>query len=159
MRITRDNVPLNLIVYLDFRLRMLGFSEWLEVHTLASKKTRKSYDLLLQSLKAKFQWVLNQAKRLGLPPPPELETFRLAVEDKKKKRSEIIKEVFLNENIRIPGMGKNLTLSPGVVAIKGKRTSPEAEDLYKRLLLTIEARNDVEEAERIVKGNLDDGAM
>nr|GEV29369.1 hypothetical protein [Tanacetum cinerariifolium] len=32
MRITRDKDPLNLGVYSDFRLRMLGFSEWLEVH-------------------------------------------------------------------------------------------------------------------------------
>ncbi|GJT40101.1 hypothetical protein Tco_0939966 [Tanacetum coccineum] len=66
---------------------MLGFSEWLEVHALASNKTGKSYDVLLQSLKVKFQWVLNQAKRLGLPSPPKLTTFRLTAEDKKRKRA------------------------------------------------------------------------
>ncbi|GKE73296.1 hypothetical protein Tco_1535337 [Tanacetum coccineum] len=82
MRITRDKDPLNLKVYPDFRLRMLGFSKWLEVHALASKKLRKSYDVLLQSLTTKFQWVLNQAKTLGLPPPPELATFGLTAEEK-----------------------------------------------------------------------------
>ncbi|GJU26385.1 hypothetical protein Tco_1165006 [Tanacetum coccineum] len=75
MRISKGDDPLNLIVYLNFRLKMLSFNEWLEVHALASKKTRKSIDLLLQILKAKFQWVLNQAKKVGLPPPPELATF------------------------------------------------------------------------------------
>ncbi|GKA70841.1 hypothetical protein Tco_0776980 [Tanacetum coccineum] len=44
MRITIDKDPLNLRVYPDFRLRMLGFNEWLEVHALASKKSGKSYD-------------------------------------------------------------------------------------------------------------------
>ncbi|GJY89983.1 hypothetical protein Tco_0505179 [Tanacetum coccineum] len=86
MRITRDKDPLNLKVYPDFRHRMLGFSEWLEVYALASKKSGKSYDVLLQSLMAKFQWVLKQAKRLGLPPLPELATFGLTTEEKKRKR-------------------------------------------------------------------------
>nr|GEZ79610.1 hypothetical protein [Tanacetum cinerariifolium] len=38
MKITRGDNPLNLIVYPNFRLKTLGFSEWLEVHALASKK-------------------------------------------------------------------------------------------------------------------------
>ncbi|GJU72069.1 hypothetical protein Tco_1263474 [Tanacetum coccineum] len=37
MRITRANDPLNLTVHERFRLKTLGFSEWLEVHSLASK--------------------------------------------------------------------------------------------------------------------------
>ncbi|GJW89134.1 hypothetical protein Tco_0164474 [Tanacetum coccineum] len=32
--------------------------------------------------------VINQAKRLGLPPPPKLATFRLTAEEKKRKRAE-----------------------------------------------------------------------
>ncbi|GKG45135.1 hypothetical protein Tco_0495213, partial [Tanacetum coccineum] len=47
MKIVRGNNPLNLIVHPNFRLRTLGFSIWLEVHALASKKTRKSNDMLL----------------------------------------------------------------------------------------------------------------
>nr|GEY80499.1 hypothetical protein [Tanacetum cinerariifolium] len=35
--------------------------------------------------------VINQAKRLGLFPPPELATFGLTAEEKKKKRTELIK--------------------------------------------------------------------
>ncbi|GKC23603.1 hypothetical protein Tco_1025753 [Tanacetum coccineum] len=55
MKITRGDNPLNLIVHPNFRLKMLGFSEWLEVHALASQKSGKSNDMLLQSLRAKFQ--------------------------------------------------------------------------------------------------------
>ncbi|GJV77156.1 hypothetical protein Tco_1508740 [Tanacetum coccineum] len=119
MRITIDNDPLNLRVYPDLRLRMLGFSEWLEVHALASKKSGKSYDVLLQSLMAKFQWVLNQAKRLGLPPPPKLATFRLTNEEKKRKRSEFLKEVFVTEDVRVDRMNMNLIPPPGVMPIEG----------------------------------------
>ncbi|GJV00104.1 hypothetical protein Tco_1329374 [Tanacetum coccineum] len=38
MRITRNNQPLNHTVYDKFVLKMLGLSEWLEVHALASKR-------------------------------------------------------------------------------------------------------------------------
>ncbi|GJS32753.1 hypothetical protein Tco_0531135 [Tanacetum coccineum] len=41
MKITRGDNPLNLIVHPNFRLKTLGFSEWLEVHALASKKSGK----------------------------------------------------------------------------------------------------------------------
>ncbi|GJW04946.1 hypothetical protein Tco_1563802 [Tanacetum coccineum] len=52
MKITRGDNPLNLTVYSNFRLKQLGFSEWLEVHALASKKSGTSNNLLLQSLRA-----------------------------------------------------------------------------------------------------------
>ncbi|GKB26979.1 hypothetical protein Tco_0866380 [Tanacetum coccineum] len=54
MKITTGDTPLNLIIHPNFRLKTMGFSEWLEVHALASKKSRKSNDMLLQSLRAKF---------------------------------------------------------------------------------------------------------
>nr|GEU89564.1 hypothetical protein [Tanacetum cinerariifolium] len=38
MRITRNNQPLNLTVYDKFMLKKLRFSEWLELHALASKR-------------------------------------------------------------------------------------------------------------------------
>nr|GEW54346.1 hypothetical protein [Tanacetum cinerariifolium] len=69
MKIVRGDNPLNLIVHPNFRLKSLSFSEWLEVHAFASKKTGKSNDMLLQSIRAKFEWVIDQAKKLGLPPP------------------------------------------------------------------------------------------
>ncbi|GJY11632.1 hypothetical protein Tco_0380941 [Tanacetum coccineum] len=37
MRITRNNQPLNLMVYEKFILKKLGFTEWLELHALASR--------------------------------------------------------------------------------------------------------------------------
>ncbi|GKD53507.1 hypothetical protein Tco_1286894, partial [Tanacetum coccineum] len=98
---------------------MLGFSEWLKVHALASKKSRKSYDVLLQSLMAKFQWVLNQAKRLGLPPLPELAIFGLTAEEKKRKRTEFIKEMFVTKDVRVDGMNRNLIPPPRIVPIEG----------------------------------------
>ncbi|GKG26066.1 hypothetical protein Tco_0399212 [Tanacetum coccineum] len=73
MKITRDDNPLNLVVNPNFRLKTLGFSEWLEVHALASKKSGKLNDML------------NQAKKLGLPPPPTLATLGMTTEDKKRK--------------------------------------------------------------------------
>ncbi|GJZ24009.1 retrovirus-related pol polyprotein from transposon TNT 1-94 [Tanacetum coccineum] len=48
MKITRGDNPLNLVVHPNFRLKTMGFSEWLEVHALASKKYRKSNDMLLK---------------------------------------------------------------------------------------------------------------
>ncbi|GJY37247.1 hypothetical protein Tco_0422625 [Tanacetum coccineum] len=100
-------------------LKMLGFSEWLEVHALASKKYGTSNNLLLQTLRAKFQWVLNQEKRLGLPPPPELATFGLTAEEKKRKRTEFFKEVFVTEDVRVDGIERNLIPPHGVMPIQG----------------------------------------
>ncbi|GJV52317.1 hypothetical protein Tco_1448058 [Tanacetum coccineum] len=120
MRITRANDPLNITVHDRFRLKSLGFSEWLEVHTLASKTKRKSNDMLLQSLKAKFEWVLNQARALGILPLPELSSFGIPVEDRKRKRtSEILQQVFVKENIVVDGMKRNLAPPPGVECRKG----------------------------------------
>ncbi|GJR27507.1 hypothetical protein Tco_1103739 [Tanacetum coccineum] len=121
IRIIRDNQPLNLIVYDRFVLKMLGFSEWLEVHALASKVKSKSNDLLLKNLKAKFQWLKTQARKLGIPPPPQLTTFGLtALEKKRKRSSELIKEVFVKEDIVVDGMHRNLVPPLGVVPSEGK---------------------------------------
>ncbi|GJW01286.1 hypothetical protein Tco_1556537 [Tanacetum coccineum] len=77
MKITRGDNPLNLIVHPNFRLKSLGFSEWLE------------------------------AKKLGLPPPLALETFRMTAKEKKRKRTEFLKEAFVTENITVDGMHRN----------------------------------------------------
>ncbi|GKC32186.1 hypothetical protein Tco_1039480 [Tanacetum coccineum] len=119
MKITRGDNPLNLIVHPNFRLKTLGISEWLEVHALASKKYRTSNNLLLQSLRAKFQRVINQAKRLGLPLPPKLATFGLTAKEKKRKKTKFIKEMFVTEDARVDRMNRNLIPPPGVVPIEG----------------------------------------
>nr|GEV99888.1 hypothetical protein [Tanacetum cinerariifolium] len=89
MKIIRGNNPLNLVVHLNFRLKTLGLSEWLE------------------------------AKRLGLPPPHELATFGLTAEEKKKKRNELIKEVFVTENVKVDRMDRNLIPPLGIMPIQG----------------------------------------
>ncbi|GJT67741.1 hypothetical protein Tco_1019221 [Tanacetum coccineum] len=173
MKITRGDNPLNLVVHPNFRLKTLGFSEWLEVYALASKKSGKSNDMLLQSLREKFQWVIDQAKKLGLPPPPALATFGMTAEDRKRKRIEILKEVFVKENVVVDGMHKNLVPPPGIEGRQGLvirepesgiffynrnwdlRSTPEADVMFRKLELTIEARDDVVQARDIVKDNLD----
>nr|GEV26485.1 retrovirus-related Pol polyprotein from transposon TNT 1-94 [Tanacetum cinerariifolium] len=113
------------------RLKTLGFSEWLKVHALASKKYGTSNNLILQSLRAKFQWVINQAKRLGIPRPPEVATFGLTVEEKKRKRTGFIKEVFVIENVRVDEMDMNLTPPPGIMPIQGVVINePESEIFF-----------------------------
>ncbi|GJY60996.1 hypothetical protein Tco_0461653 [Tanacetum coccineum] len=86
-KITRGNNPLNLIVRPNFRLKTLGFSEWLEVHALASKKSGTLNNLLLQK--------------------------------KKRKRTKLIKEVFVTENVRVDGMDMNLIPPPRIMPIQG----------------------------------------
>ncbi|GJX98735.1 hypothetical protein Tco_0355754 [Tanacetum coccineum] len=97
MRIIRNHQPLNLIMYDKFVLKMLGFSKWLELHDLASK-----------------------AGKLGIPPLLELTTFELPSAEKKtcmkrKRRAEVIQEVFVKEKIVAGGMLRNLTPPAGVV--------------------------------------------
>nr|GEY40071.1 hypothetical protein [Tanacetum cinerariifolium] len=69
--------------------------------------------------RAKFQWVLNQANKVGLPPPSELATFRMTNEDKKQKRTEFFKEIFMTEYIRVDGMNKNLITPSWITLIDG----------------------------------------
>ncbi|GKC53471.1 hypothetical protein Tco_1076216 [Tanacetum coccineum] len=72
IRIERDNQPLSLTVMEKFGLKQLGFTEWIEVQTLASKGKSKASDTLLRSLKENFEWVKTQAGKLGISPLPEL---------------------------------------------------------------------------------------
>ncbi|GKA14808.1 hypothetical protein Tco_0694454 [Tanacetum coccineum] len=198
MRITRGYDPLNLTVYEKFILKTLGFSKWLEVHALALKSKGKSIALLLQSLRAKFEWVLTQAKKLGIPSPPELSTFGISVDDRKRKRSsEILQEVFVKDNIVVDGMQRNLIPPLNIEGSRGRvirepesgiffyngnfnlafqreeefylattaqlirlqtaiqKGTLEAEEMFRKLELTVEARDDVNQAMEIVKDNLD----
>ncbi|GJW54033.1 hypothetical protein Tco_0098118 [Tanacetum coccineum] len=133
MRITRNHDPLNVMVYEKFKLKTLRFIEWLEVIT--------------------------KAKKLGLPPPPELAHFGKPAEDRKRKRTKILHEVFVKENIVVDRMHINLIPPLGVVGSREfhlattaqlirqqsaiQRATPEAKEMIKKLKLTIEARDDV----------------
>ncbi|GJY56425.1 hypothetical protein Tco_0455540 [Tanacetum coccineum] len=46
--------------------------------------------------------------RLGLLPLPKLATFRLTAEEKKRKRLEFLKEVFVTKDVKVDGMNRNL---------------------------------------------------
>nr|GEY85065.1 hypothetical protein [Tanacetum cinerariifolium]GFB05280.1 hypothetical protein [Tanacetum cinerariifolium] len=72
-----------------------------------------------KSLRAKFQWVINQSKKLGLHSPPALATFGMTAEDKKRKRTENLEEVFVKENVVVDGMHRNMFLPQGLKAEKG----------------------------------------
>ncbi|GJX64701.1 hypothetical protein Tco_0299044 [Tanacetum coccineum] len=111
MRITRNNQPLNYRVYEDFTVKMLGFIEWLELHHLASKKKGASCDQLLKNLKAKFKWIDSTADKLGIPPPPQLTDSKLPpAKMKRKRRVEMVKEVFISDDLVVEGMRRNLAL-------------------------------------------------
>nr|GEW68539.1 hypothetical protein [Tanacetum cinerariifolium] len=111
-----------------------------------------------------------QAKRLGLPPSPELVNFGLTAEEKKRKRAKFVKEVFITEDVRVDGMGRNLIRPPRVIPIQGLVISePESgiffmngntnievtEEIFRKMIYVIEARSDCNKARKIVEMNLD----
>nr|GEV90638.1 retrovirus-related Pol polyprotein from transposon TNT 1-94 [Tanacetum cinerariifolium] len=96
IRIIRSDNPLNLIVYPNFKLNSMGFSEWLEV--------------------------MDQAKKLGLPPPLAHAT--------------------------VDGMNMNLILPPGVMPIEGLVIKePESGIFYMNMNTNI-----VFQIEKVMKG-------
>ncbi|GJS45143.1 hypothetical protein Tco_0595264 [Tanacetum coccineum] len=141
MRITRANDPLNITVHDRFRLKSLGFSEWLEV--------------------------LNQARALGIPPPPELSSFGIPVKDRKRKRtSEILQQVFEKENKVVDGMKMNLAPPPvselhlattsQLIRLQDSiiRDTPEVEEVYNLMELEIESREDAMKSKLSAKHQL-----
>ncbi|GJS92362.1 hypothetical protein Tco_0799330 [Tanacetum coccineum] len=69
MTITRNYQPVSYKVYTDFKLKAIGFNEWLELHALASKKIRTHNTQLLKRLQAKFKWATDTTDKLKIPPP------------------------------------------------------------------------------------------
>nr|GEV72729.1 uncharacterized mitochondrial protein AtMg00810-like [Tanacetum cinerariifolium] len=61
----------------------------------------------------------NEAKKLGLHPPLVLTTFGMIAEDKKRKRTEILKEYFVTENNTVYEMHRNLIPPFRVMPIEG----------------------------------------
>ncbi|GJS35436.1 hypothetical protein Tco_0533818 [Tanacetum coccineum] len=124
MRNVRNNHPLNLIMFEKFVLKNMGFTEWVKLHALACKSQTKSNDQLLKNLKAKFQWVANQARKLVILPLPKLTAFEFPLAEKKtgmkrKRRAKVIHEVFVKEDIMVDGMHKNFVPPTGVVGSPG----------------------------------------
>ncbi|GJR06853.1 hypothetical protein Tco_0529837 [Tanacetum coccineum] len=55
MLIAMNNQPLNYKIYDNFKLKMMGFTKWLELLDIASKRHNATNDQLLKNLKAKFK--------------------------------------------------------------------------------------------------------
>ncbi|GJU60742.1 hypothetical protein Tco_1238508 [Tanacetum coccineum] len=172
IRVTRNNQPLNYKIFDNFKLKMLGFTQWLELHILASKRQNATNDQLLKNLKAKFKWVATTADKLGLPPPPQLTESELPpTKQKRKRRFEVMEKVFLKEDIVVDGMHRNLTVPDGVIRKAGLKyhlasttqtiqnliniDSEFAQEVYDEFIYEIESRPDFIEARNNVAKNLD----
>nr|GEV36552.1 hypothetical protein [Tanacetum cinerariifolium] len=62
---------------------------------------------------------ISYEKRLRFPPPAELATFGLTAEEKNMKMTELIKEIFVTENVRVDEMDRNLIPPSGIMPIQG----------------------------------------
>ncbi|GKC19108.1 leucine-rich repeat protein [Tanacetum coccineum] len=58
-------------------------------------------------------------KKLGVPPPPALATFEMTEEDKKRKREELIKHVFVMGDLIVDGTQRNVAPPAGVIGKEG----------------------------------------
>ncbi|GKF14214.1 hypothetical protein Tco_0055676 [Tanacetum coccineum] len=93
--------------------------KWKEHEEKKAKLVNEYYECIqgrtnpLPITKIKISYIINsrkeptmritRAKNLGLPPPPALATFGMTAEDKKRKRNETLKEVFVKERIDVDG--------------------------------------------------------
>ncbi|GKA40480.1 hypothetical protein Tco_0733073 [Tanacetum coccineum] len=101
-------------------LPITKISYTIDAHKIPTMRIiRDNVSLNLTSLKDKFQWVINHAKKVGLPPPPELATLGMTTEEKKQKRTEFQKEMFTTKDNQIDGMNRNLTPPTGIIPIDG----------------------------------------
>ncbi|GJT76553.1 retrovirus-related pol polyprotein from transposon TNT 1-94 [Tanacetum coccineum] len=102
--------------------------------------------------------------------PPKLIAFEFPLAEKKsrmkrKRRAEVIHEVFVKDNVEVDGMHKNLVPPAGVVRSLGLVIEEPkagifvytgsfdltAQDMFNRMIYVIEAREDVVEAKEIVQ--------
>ncbi|GJS41483.1 hypothetical protein Tco_0566526 [Tanacetum coccineum] len=148
MKITRGDNPLNLIIYPNFRLKSLGFSEWLEVHALASKKTGKSNDMLLQNIR------VDGMNRNLIPPPGVVSIEGLVINE---PESGIF---FMNRNTYIAYQRESkfhLTHTIQLIRIQNhiKVDSEITDEMFRKLIYVIEARSDCTKAKETVRKNLD----
>nr|GEV02617.1 copia protein [Tanacetum cinerariifolium] len=126
LRITRDNDPTTLTVYEKFGLKMLGLTDGIEVHALASKGVIGSLGLVITEPEAGF-FYYNRNFDLVFQREHE---FHLA------STTQLIKQL------------KHI-----------KRDTLEVQQMVKKLQFAIEARDDVDEARKIIRDNLDDGSI
>ncbi|GKA26600.1 hypothetical protein Tco_0712709 [Tanacetum coccineum] len=113
------------------RLKMLGSIEWIELHKIAYRKQGAANDQLLKNLKAKFKWVASTTEKLNIPPPPQLIDFEvLPGERKRKRKNEVLKEVFILEDVVVDDMHRNLTLPQGITSVRAGQVIKEPEGFW-----------------------------
>nr|GEV62965.1 hypothetical protein [Tanacetum cinerariifolium] len=78
--------------------------------------------------------VIDQEKKLGLLPRLALTTFGMTAKEKKRKRTEILKEVFVTENITVDRMQRNLIRPP---ENQIKVDSEIADEMFRNLIYVI----------------------
>ncbi|GJR21978.1 hypothetical protein Tco_0970505 [Tanacetum coccineum] len=121
MRITRGNDPLNVVIHDKFRLKTLGFNEWLE--------------------------------KFGSPPGVERRKGLVIIEPESGV-------FFYNGNFDLVFQREeefHLTTTPQLVRLQNGiiRGTPKADEFFKKLEFTIEARNDANRARKIIQYNID----
>nr|GEV23180.1 putative ribonuclease H-like domain-containing protein [Tanacetum cinerariifolium] len=91
-----------------------------------SEKSLHKIMNLLQSGPRLKRWLSmrpkgKRSKALGIPPPPELSTFGVSINDRKRKiRLEMLQEVSVKENLVVDGMHRNLVPPPGIIGSRGQ---------------------------------------
>ncbi|GKE01393.1 hypothetical protein Tco_1389376 [Tanacetum coccineum] len=107
--LSNKELEAQLAAYEAKRKRMLEeYNHYITFRVNPLPITKISYKID-KNLKAKFEWIKTQARKLGIPPSPELIAFGLSDAEKKRKiSSDIIKEVFVKEYIVVNGMHRNL---------------------------------------------------
>nr|GEW21356.1 hypothetical protein [Tanacetum cinerariifolium] len=144
MKITRGDNPLNIVVHPNFRLKTLGFSEWLEVHALASKKSKTSNNLLL----------VDGIDKNLIPPPGIMPIQGLVINE---PESGIF---FMNGNTDIGFQRESeFHLTPTIELIRlQKQIKVDLEisrKMFSKMNYVIESRSDCIKAREIVEKNLD----
>ncbi|GJY44111.1 hypothetical protein Tco_0432324 [Tanacetum coccineum] len=81
---------------------------------------RASQMIFYSKIESKISMGQTQAVKFGIPPPLKLTASRLsAIEKKRKRSSDIIKEVFVKEDIVVEGMHRNLVPPSRVEGSRG----------------------------------------
>ncbi|GKB06592.1 hypothetical protein Tco_0834825 [Tanacetum coccineum] len=140
MRITRNNQPLNLIVYDKFMLKKFGFSKWLELHTLAIKEVFVKENIVVDGM------------HKNLVPPEEVvgSNGLMIREPKIFMYNDNFNLVFQREEEFHLATTAQLIRVPYAIKID----YIEAREMFDKMVYVIEARNNVVEVRKIRQDNL-----
>ncbi|GJU58297.1 retrovirus-related pol polyprotein from transposon TNT 1-94 [Tanacetum coccineum] len=154
MRITRDNDPLNIMA------KKLGVPPPLELANFgwSSKNKKRKRSEKLQEVFVKEDIVVDGMHRNLILPTGIIGRRGMIICEPKARI------FYYNGNFDLAFQRESefhLATTPQLIRLQPDitRGAPEAEDMYNLLSLTIKARNDAEEARKIVKDNLDGNGL